>query len=68
MWNCLPVSLVRHVMREYGGARLGFRDLVAAAVTMPKHKALDVRVLGNVFKHQVPVMVSRGWRRSKGWP
>ena len=66
LWDCLPVELVRRVMRQYGGDHLGFENVISAVRTMRREKVLDAAVVANVIRYQVPRMVRKWWSRRRG--
>ena len=65
LWKCLPVELVRKLMRQYDGDQLGFKNMVFAANSMTKDKSLDAAVVANIIRYQVPTMVKNWWTRKR---
>ncbi len=62
MWNCLPVSVIRKMMKEsHVGRQLSVRDIAKAAKTMSITKSLDWRVVSSVFQYQVPLFWQKGF-------
>lgn len=55
MWKCLPVSLIRKLMKESKlGTNLDLKEIFTAATTMSRAKSLDWGVVSNLVKFQVP--------------
>ena len=65
LWKCLPVELVRKLMRQYDGDQLGFKNMVFAANSMTKDKSLDAAVVANIIRYQVPTMMKNWWTRKR---
>lgn len=59
-WACLPVELVRHMMRTTKIAtKLEIEDFMEATETMSKAKLMDPEVVKGVFDIQLPQVVSK---------
>ena len=65
LWECLPVELLRKLMREYDGDHLGFENMIFAANSMTREKSLDAAVVANVIRYQVPTMMKNWWTRKR---
>ena len=65
LWECLPVELVRRIMRRYDGNHLGFKNVIFAANSMKRDKVLDAAVVANVIRYQVPTMMKNWWKERK---
>jgi hypothetical protein len=57
LWDCLPVDVIRRVMKNGKlGAKLGLEDVANAAKAMSRAKSLDMTVVANLLQFQVPDM------------
>eukprot|EP00095_Tigriopus_kingsejongensis_P008457 maker-scaffold18_size714446-snap-gene-2.9 protein:Tk08457 transcript:maker-scaffold18_size714446-snap-gene-2.9-mRNA-1 annotation:"putative uncharacterized protein" len=57
MWECLPVSVIRKIMKESRlGDTLDLKEVLTAATTMSALKSLDWKVVSNLARFQVPDM------------
>ncbi|TRY79157.1 hypothetical protein TCAL_16123 [Tigriopus californicus] len=66
MWKCLPVSLIRKLMKESKlGTNLDVKEVFTAATTMSRAKSLDWGVVSNLMKFQVPDMARNFLFREK---
>jgi hypothetical protein len=63
LFDCLPVTLVRKLMKEYEGGQLGLGNIVSAASVIGRDKGLDRRVVGNILRYQLPAMAKNFWKR-----
>ena len=68
MWQCIPVGIVRKLMREsHIGQKLDIQDVIVAAKTMSKAKSMDYDVVINMFRYQF-TSLARNSMDLPDWP
>lgn len=57
LWSCLPVSMIRTLLKESNiGGKVRLGDVIVAAKLMSKTKSLDHDVVVNMLRYQFPEM------------
>jgi hypothetical protein len=67
-WSCLPVEMVRHMMRTTTlGTKLNLDDIIFAAKTMSKSKKMDYQVVTSIFQIQFPQLINTAESNYYDW-